>query len=98
MLMLLAARDAPRRPDVQQPHLAFHVFGGECLGFIFQLRQTECGRRLIEQGRRKLLWITPESEGEEGDEQAEEEAGGLLGTSAGLIVSGAVRSLRAARA
>ena len=51
--VLDAARHAPRRPDVEQPHLALHVRRSRaCLPGLVQLRERERGRGLADRAAR----------------------------------------------
>src|SRR5712664_3651870 len=54
---LLQGRLAPRRPDVEEPHLAEHLPRGEGLSFLLQERQLERRRRLADERRRHFARV-----------------------------------------
>src|SRR5712692_8143371 len=60
--MLVAAGDAPRRPHVEDPHLALQILLGKSLVGLLQHRQLEVRRRLADQRRGNLARIEPQAE------------------------------------
>src|SRR5438445_5944716 len=60
--MLVAAGNAPRRPHVENPHLALQIFLGKRLVGLLQHRQLEVRRRLADQRRGHLARIEPQAD------------------------------------
>src|SRR5262245_2041209 len=69
--MLVATGNAPRRPDVEQPHLAQHVLARELLLRRVELREAERRRGLADQRRGHLARVEAEPREEEADEGGE---------------------------
>src|SRR6267143_1318224 len=60
--MLVAAGDAPRRPHVEDPHLALQIPLGKSLVGLLQHRQLEVRRRLADQRRGNFPRVEPQAE------------------------------------
>ncbi len=93
--VLLAAGDAPRGPDVEQPDLALHVLRARrsCPGSA-SCGQREGRRRLADQRRGHLARVQVESDGEQGDEGGEADQRSSSNGSCASFVSGSGCALR----
>src|SRR5215467_1041054 len=69
--VLLAARDAPRRPDVEHPDLAQHVALAERLVRFVQPRQLEVRRGLADEWRGHLARVELEADAQQDDKHYE---------------------------
>ncbi len=73
--MLGAARDAPRGPHVEQPHLAAHVGRCEGLAGRAELFEAERRRRFADQWRGHFVRVAVEADGEEDDQHQKDAEG-----------------------
>src|SRR2546428_11302431 len=72
--MLVAARDAPRSPYVEDPYPALQVLLGKHLVGLLQHRQLEVRRRLADQRRGNLARIEPQTDGEQRHQSYEDDS------------------------
>src|SRR6185369_10712362 len=80
VLVLGAARGAPRSPHVEQVDLAAQAFGSDDLSRGMELRQREAGRGLAHERRRQLARVEREAHAEESREHREDREGNPEGT------------------
>src|SRR5262245_24816905 len=94
--VLLAARDAPRSPDVEDPDPAREGVGGDALFGRAERRQLESRRPLAEERRWQLTRVERQAGAEEHGSDAEEREGNEAPTVHGLDLAKAASAPPAA--
>ena len=63
--MLHAAGQAPRRPDVEQPHFAAHLRGDKIALALLHARKAKIGQRTVDQRRRQGAALVAQAKGQQ---------------------------------